>query len=65
MCDVGEYIGYKNCKCRKKIIDKLIIEECSEKINGNEMIYNKVLNSYKNACNSCTIRIVCLSLLFW
>ena len=23
-CDIGEYLDYKNCKCRKKIIDKLI-----------------------------------------
>ena len=29
-CDIGEYLDYKNCKCRKKIIDKLI-ESCSEK----------------------------------
>ena len=29
-----------NCKCRKKLVDKLV-EECSENINGNEMIYNK------------------------
>ena len=27
-CDIGEYLDYKNCKCRKKIIDKLV-EECS------------------------------------
>ena len=29
-CDVGEYLDYKNCKCREKIVDKLL-EECSEK----------------------------------
>ena len=29
LCDVGEYLDYKNCKCRKKIIDKLV-EECTE-----------------------------------
>ena len=27
-CDVGEYLDYKNCKCRNKIFDKLV-EECS------------------------------------
>ena len=26
-CDIGEYLDYKNCKCRKRFIDKLI-EEC-------------------------------------
>ena len=29
--NVGEYIDYENCKCRKKLIDKLI-EECTENI---------------------------------
>ena len=38
-CDVGEYLDYKNCKCREKLVDKLV-EECSENIDGNEMIYN-------------------------
>ena len=36
-CDVGEYLDHKNCKCRKKIIDKLV-EECSENINENETL---------------------------
>ena len=36
-CDIGEYLDYKNCKCRKKIIDKLT-EECSKNVNGNEML---------------------------
>ena len=35
-CDIGEYLDYKNCNCRKKIIDKLV-EECSENIDRNEM----------------------------
>ena len=38
--DIGEYLDYKNCKCRIILIDKLV-EECSENIDGNEMIYNK------------------------
>ena len=42
-CDIGEYLDYKNCRCRKKIIDKLI-EECSENIDGNEMLYNETLD---------------------
>ena len=28
-CDIGEYLDYKNCKCRKKSADKLI-EQCTE-----------------------------------
>ena len=28
-CDFSEYLDYKNCNCRKKLVDKLI-EECTE-----------------------------------
>ena len=28
-CDFGEYLDYENCKCRKRLVDKLI-EECNE-----------------------------------
>ena len=30
-CDFGEYLDYENCKCRKRLEDKLI-EECNENI---------------------------------
>ena len=26
-CDIGEYLDYENCKCRKRLIDKLV-DEC-------------------------------------
>ena len=26
-CDVGEYLDYENCKCRRKLVDKLV-DEC-------------------------------------
>ena len=29
--DVGEHLDYENCKCRKKLVDKLV-EECTENI---------------------------------
>ena len=32
-CNIGEYLDYLTCKCRKKLIDPLI-EECTENING-------------------------------
>ena len=61
-CDIGEYLDYKNCKCRKRIIDKLV-EVCSENIDGNEMFYNETLdviplNVYKKVCSSCMVYIV-------
>ena len=26
-CDIGQYVDYENCKCRKKLVDKMI--ECN------------------------------------
>ena len=49
-CDIGEYLDYKNCNCRKKIIDKLV-EECSENINGHEMLYNETLDVISSSDN--------------
>ena len=64
-CDTGEYLDYKNCKCRIMIIDKLI-EECSENIDENEMIYNEtldIISSSENnkASDSCIVYIVLFS----
>ena len=59
LCDVEEYLDYKNCKCRKRLIDQLV-EECSENIDGNEIIYNDILNDYGNMYNSCTVCILLL-----
>ena len=61
-CDIGEYLNYKNCKCRKRITDKLV-EECSKNINENEILYNETLdvipfNVCENVCNSCMVYVV-------
>ena len=45
LCDDGEHLDYKNCKCRKRLIDKRV-KEFSENIDGNEMIYNGTLKDY-------------------
>ena len=62
--DIGEYSDYKNFRHKKRIIDKLV-EECSENIDGNEMLYSETLNAiplnvYKKACHSCMVYIVLL-----
>ena len=44
-CDAGEFLDFENRKCRKRLIDKLV-EECSEKINANEMVKNVTLNDH-------------------
>ena len=61
-CDVGEYLNYENCKCKKRIIDKLV-EECSDDIDVNETLdiipLDAIpLNIYKKVCSSCLIYIV-------
>ena len=63
-CDIGEYLDYKNCRCRKKIIDKLV-EEYSENNDGNEMLYNETLDiipsSDNKTSNSCVVYITLFS----
>ena len=36
-CNVGEYLDYSDCKCRKKLADKLI-EECIETIEETKLV---------------------------
>ena len=55
-CDVGEYLDYKNCKCRKRLVNKLA-DKCDENIDKVKLVKNE--NSYK--CSSCTVYTV----LFW
>ena len=62
-CDVEKYLDYKNCKYKKKLINKLV-EECSENIDGNEVIYNGTLNDCGKIWDSCTVYIVLLSIFF-
>ena len=59
LCDIGEYLHYENYKCRKKLVGKLV-EECSENIDGNEMIHK----DFRNVCNSCQIYLVLLVITF-
>ena len=64
---------FKNCKCRKRLVDKLV-DECSENIDEmelhqNKMIYNSTLNDYEKICSSCecsscTISIVLFVIFF-
>ena len=63
-CDFSEYLDYKNCKCKKRLANKLV-EECNETID--EVKLTKITlaeneNSYK--CNSCILYIVLFSIFF-
>ena len=59
-CDFGEYLYYENCRCRKRLVDKLI-EECNENIEQTSLIE---INSTKCKHNSCILYIVLFSIFF-
>ena len=63
-CDVSEYLGSENCKCRKKLVYKLV-DECAETIE--EVKLAKITlarNENEYEYNSCTLYIVLFSILF-
>ena len=63
-CDVGEYLDYKHCKCRKKIVAKLV-EECTETVEEVKLAnITSVENENKHKCSSCRLLIVLFSILF-
>ena len=53
---------YENCKCRKKLFDKLV-KECIESIDENELI-SVTLNDYESVCWSCTVYITLFFIAF-
>ena len=57
-CDVRQYLDYENCKCRKRLVDKLV-EECNEIV---EEV--KIVSENKNKCSSCILYIVLFLIFF-
>ena len=47
-CDFGEYLDYEKCKCRKRLVDKLV-EECNENIDEAKLT-EIALFEHKNEC---------------
>ena len=72
-CEVGEYLDYANCKCRKKLVDELV-EECSEiidevkvtKITLMELHSTKLYSAKdESKCeSSCTIYVFLIAKIF-
>ena len=63
-CDVSEYLDYENCKCRKKLVDKLV-DECTETVEEVKIAQITLAeneNSYK--CTSCTVYVVLMIVVF-
>ena len=63
-CDVGYSLDYENCKCTKKVVDKLL-DECTETVE--EVKLAKITltgNKGSPKCSSCTVYIVLFLILF-
>ena len=63
-CHVGEYVDYENCKCRKKLGNKMI-KECTE--NVKEVKLTKMTsteNKNKHKCSSYTLYMVFFLIIF-
>ena len=63
-CDISEYLDYNNCKCRKKLSDKLI-DECTETIKEvklAEVTPSENKNNYEY--NSCRVYIILMIVVF-
>ena len=50
-CNIGEYLDYSSCKCRKKLIDPLV-EECTENIDETKLVNITVENENNSKCTS-------------
>ena len=64
-CDIGEYLDYKNSKCRKKLVDKLINEciETIEEMKLTNIAFTENENNYEH--NSCMVYIVLMIVGFY
>ena len=67
-CNVGEYLDHVNCKCRKRLVDKLI-EECTENVAEAKIpgitLFECNSAEHKNKCrSSCTTYDVLIVIIF-
>ena len=62
-CGTWEILDYKNCKCRKRLIEKTSWK-IKEDIDGDNIIYYAILNNYWKICKSWIIYIVILIIMF-
>ena len=63
-CHIGEYLEYENCKCRKKLVDKLI-DECTKTIEETKLAnitFTENENNYEH--NSCKVYIILMIVVF-
>ena len=62
-CNIGEYLDYSSCKCRKKLIDPLL-EECTENINETKLVNITAENKNNDRCCSYVVSKVLFGIFF-
>ena len=63
-CNIGEYLDYSNCKCRKKLVDKLV-DECTETIEEVKLAEITPFENKNNyEYNSCRVYIILMIVVF-
>ena len=68
-CDFSEYLDYKNCKWKKRLVNKLVAcsspEQCTENIEKTRLVeIASAKNENKHKFSSCTLYIVLFSIFF-
>ena len=54
LCDIGQYLDYKNCICRKSLIDKLV-EECMLEYDRTDISEGIDINKSSDKSKECHI----------
>ena len=65
-CNFNEYLDYKNCKCKKRLVDKLVVD-CNETIDEvklTKITHTENENENSNKHNPCIVYIVLFSRFF-
>ena len=60
-CNVGEYLDYGNCKCRKRPINKLVLECEYEILNTTDTIL--ITDKKVTSKNNCLVYIILLTIM--
>ena len=63
-CDIGEYLDYENCKCRKRVVDKLVKQciETIEEVKLAKLTHAKIKSESK--CSFCIVYCVILDIFY-
>ena len=56
-------LDYENCKCRKKLVDKLV-EECTENIDEVKVAGTALFERRNEYKSSCTIYVILIAIAF-